>query len=186
MANAPHHGGTLYARHQFKRAGASSNSCAPARPRHPRYPPQDRGQFHARGMLWPLLDLALRVVIKSSAARTEVYSLHAGGRVHRQRQGRAPYKFGCKVSIVTRSPHQGRAVRAARQGLARQPYDGHTLGPSSPTWKSSQVSRCTASTATRAIAAHLSDHFKVWISGQVRRVTKAIRREMRRRAAVEP
>ena len=26
----------------------------------------------------------------------------------------------------------------------------------------------------------------VWISGQVRRVTKALRREMRRRAAVEP
>ncbi len=28
--------------------------------------------------------------------------------------------------------------------------------------------------------------FRVWISGQVRRVTKSIRREMRRRAAVEP
>ena len=28
--------------------------------------------------------------------------------------------------------------------------------------------------------------FKVWISGQVRRVTKTIRREMKRRAAVEP
>lgn len=30
------------------------------------------------------------------------------------------------------------------------------------------------------------NRFKVWISGQVRRVTKAIRREMKRRAAVEP
>ncbi len=28
--------------------------------------------------------------------------------------------------------------------------------------------------------------FRVWISGQVRRVTKSIRREMKRRAAVEP
>jgi IS5 family transposase len=28
--------------------------------------------------------------------------------------------------------------------------------------------------------------FRVWISGQVRRVTKLIRREMRRRAAIEP
>ncbi len=28
--------------------------------------------------------------------------------------------------------------------------------------------------------------FRVWISGQVRRVTQSIRREMRRRAAVEP
>ena len=30
------------------------------------------------------------------------------------------------------------------------------------------------------------DRFKVWISGQARRVTQVIRREMRRRAAVEP
>jgi transposase, IS5 family len=30
------------------------------------------------------------------------------------------------------------------------------------------------------------DRFKVWISGQVRRVSKTIRREMRRRAAIEP
>jgi DDE family transposase len=30
------------------------------------------------------------------------------------------------------------------------------------------------------------DRFRIWISGQVRRVTKVIRREMRRRAAVEP
>ena len=30
------------------------------------------------------------------------------------------------------------------------------------------------------------NRFRVWISGQVRRVTKVIRREMRRRAAVEP
>jgi IS5 family transposase len=30
------------------------------------------------------------------------------------------------------------------------------------------------------------NRFKVWISGQVRRVTKTIRHEMRRRAAIEP
>jgi IS5 family transposase len=31
-----------------------------------------------------------------------------------------------------------------------------------------------------------SQMFRVWISGQVRRVTAAIRREMKRRAAIEP
>ena len=55
--------------------------------------------------------------------------------------------------------------------------------PSSPISKSSRVSHRAASAATRA---NYPDRFKVWISGQVRRVTKAIRREMRRRAAVEP
>jgi hypothetical protein len=59
--------------------------------------------------------------------------------------------------------------------------------PPSPSSKSLQVSQSAASTATRGIAANYSNRFKVWISGQVvRRVTKAIRREMRRRAAIEP
>src|SRR5215475_11313215 len=47
--------------------------------------------------------------------------------------------------------------------------------------------------STRAIAAttiyrghNHPDKFRVWITGQVRRVTRAIRREMKRRAAVEP
>ena len=41
--------------------------------------------------------------------------------------------------------------------------------------------------STRAIAATTTPHkFRVWITGQVRRVTRPIRREMKRRAAVEP
>jgi IS5 family transposase len=40
--------------------------------------------------------------------------------------------------------------------------------------------------AIRAESGHnYSDRFKVWIRSQVRRVTKAIRREMRRRATKE-
>ena len=56
-----------------------------------------------------------------------------------------------------------------------------------PILRPSPGSRCIASAAIRAIAATtIPIRFKVWISGQVRRVTKAIRRKMRRRAAVEP
>jgi transposase, IS5 family len=41
--------------------------------------------------------------------------------------------------------------------------------------------------STRVIAATNHPHkFRVWISGQVRHVTKTVRREMKRRAAVEP
>ena len=41
--------------------------------------------------------------------------------------------------------------------------------------------------STAAIAATTIAHkFRVWITGQVRRVTRPIRREMKRRAAVEP
>ena len=56
-----------------------------------------------------------------------------------------------------------------------------------PISKSSQLSRPVASMATRAISGHnYPDRFKVWISGQVPHVTKAIRREMRRRAGIYP
>ena len=59
--------------------------------------------------------------------------------------------------------------------------------PSSPISKSLQVSRSDASHGDKGYRGHnYPNQFKVWISGQVRRVTKAIRREMRRRAAIEP
>ena len=65
--------------------------------------------------------------------------------------------------------------------------DGHTLGP-----VIADLEKLTGVAARRihgdkGYRGHnYPDRFKVWISGQVRRVTKAIRREMRRRAAVEP
>src|SRR5262249_7414365 len=67
------------------------------------------------------------------------------------------------------------------------PYDGHTLGP-----VIADLEKLTGVTVRRihgdkGYRGHnYPNRFKVWISGQVRRVTKAIRREMRRRAAIEP
>jgi hypothetical protein len=67
------------------------------------------------------------------------------------------------------------------------PYDGHTLGP-----VIADLEKLTGVAARRfhgdkGYRGHnYPDRFKVWISGQVRRVTKTIRREMRRRSAVEP
>ena len=58
--------------------------------------------------------------------------------------------------------------------------------PSSLISKSSQLLLSAESTATSYRGHNFPDRFRVWIIGQVRRVTKVIRREMRRRAAVEP
>ncbi len=79
------------------------------------------------------------------------------------------------------------AVRAQRQGAARQPIYGHTLGP-----VIADLEKLTGVTLRRihgdkGYRGHnYRDRFKVWITGQVRRVTNTIRREMRRRAAIEP
>jgi IS5 family transposase len=73
------------------------------------------------------------------------------------------------------------------KALPGNPYDGHTLGyvvAGSETLTSVETSRIHVDKCYRAYSHPHS--LRVWISGQARRVTSAIRREMRRRAAVEP
>jgi IS5 family transposase len=138
----------------------------------------------------PLLDLAHRVRHQEPRQRgPKVYSLHAPEvECIGKGKARAPYEFGCKVSIATpaTAPKGGQFVLHAK-ALHGNPYDGHTLGP-----VVADLEKLTGVAARRihgdkGYRGHnYPDRFKVWISGQVRRVTKAIRREMRRRAAVEP
>jgi IS5 family transposase len=138
----------------------------------------------------PLLDLALRVRHQEQRQRgPKVYSLHAP-EVECIGKGKArkPYEFGCKVSIATpvTAPKGGQFVLHAK-ALHGNPYDGHTLGP-----VIADLEKLTGVTVHRihgdkGYRGHnYPDRFRVWITGQVRRATKAMRREMRRRAAVEP
>jgi transposase, IS5 family len=71
--------------------------------------------------------------------------------------------------------------------LHGNPFGGHTLGP--------VIAELEALTGIETRRIHVDkgyrghnhpQKFRVWISGQVRRVTAPIRCEMRRRAAVEP
>ena len=138
----------------------------------------------------PLLDLALRVRHQEQRQRgPKVYSLHAPEvECIGKGKARAPYEFGCKVSIVTpvTAPKGGQFVLHAK-ALHGNPYDGHTLGPvivDLEILTGVAVSRIHGDKGYRGH--NYPDRFKVWISGQARRVTQVIRREMRRRAAVEP
>ena len=119
----------------------------------------------------------------------KLYSLHAPEvECIGKGKARSPYEFGCKVSIATpvTQPKGGQFVLHAK-ALHGNPYDGHTLGP--------VIAEMQKLTGVEVRRAHVDkgyrghnypNKFRVWISGQVRRVTKTIRREMRRRAAVEP
>jgi transposase, IS5 family len=136
------------------------------------------------------LDLATKVSVQDHRQRgPKVYSLHAPEvECIGNGKARAPYEFGCKVSVATpvTSPKGGQFVLHAK-ALHGNPFDGHTLGP--------MVADMEKLTGVEARRIHVDkgyrghshpDKFKVWISGQVRRVTASIRREMKRRAAVEP
>jgi IS5 family transposase len=119
----------------------------------------------------------------------KLYSLHAPeveciGRG----KAKAPYKFGCKVSVATpvTKPKGGQFVLHVK-ALHGNPYDGHTLGPVIAEMEKLTGVEPRCIHVDKGYRGHNHPHkFRVWISGQVRRVTKTIRREMRRRAAVEP
>jgi IS5 family transposase len=123
----------------------------------------------------------LELEAKEVAAKMQVECIGKG-------KARAPYEFGCKVSIATPAtkPKGGQFVLHAK-ALHGNPFDGHTLGP-----VITELEKLTG-VETRRIHVDKSyrghnhkEKFRVWISGQARRVAIPIRREMRRRAAVEP
>ena len=121
----------------------------------------------------------------------KVYSLHAPevecigkGKAHR------PYEFGVKVSVATTLNHsKGGQFVAHVKALPGNPYDGHTLETVIPDMESQIGATLTRIVADRGYRGHNAPpdyKFKVYISGQKRRVTEQIKRELRRRSAVEP
>ena len=125
----------------------------------------------------------------------KVYSLHApGGRMHRQEgvKGKAhrPYEFGVKVSLAT-TLHRSKGGQfiAHAKALPGNPYDGHTLEAVIPEIETQIGANLTRIVADRGLSRPqrpARTQVKVYISGQRRRVTETIKRELRRRSAVEP
>ena len=138
---------------------------------------------------WPL---ACASQIRSQQQRQrgwKLYSFHAP-EVECIGKGKAsaPYEFGVKASIVTtnaRAPG-GQFVLQAKT-LPGNPYDGHTLraaieGTERLTGR--EIERAYVDKGYRGHDA--SNPHRVFISGQKRGVFGAIKRELRRRSAIEP
>ena len=118
----------------------------------------------------------------------KLYSLHAPevecigkGKAH------ARFEFGVKVSVaaINAAAPGGQFVVGAR-ALPGNPYDGHTLAA-----QIGQTERITGVAVERAYVdrgyrGHDADRTRVFISRQKRGLTPTIRRELRRRNAVEP
>lgn len=138
------------------------------------------------------LYLARRVLDQDHRQRgRKVYSLHAPevecigkGKAHR------PYEFGVKASVAT-TLHRSRGGQfvAHVAALPGNPYDGHTLATVIPAMEAligNTLDRILADAGYRGHNAPPEYKFKVYTAGQKRRVTPQIKREMKRRAAVEP
>jgi transposase, IS5 family len=139
-----------------------------------------------------LLGLARQVRSQERGQRgPKVYSLHAPevecigkGKPHK------PYEFGVKVSVATTLKHsKGGQFVAHAQALPGNPYDGHTLAAVIPAIEQlvgNTIERLHTDAGYRGHNAPPEYKFKVYTSRQKRRVTPAVKREMKRRAAVEP
>src|SRR5438094_4365849 len=143
-------------------------------------------------VLGRMLALARRVLEQKQHQRgPKVYSLHAPevecigkGKAHR------PYEFGVKVSVATTLAHAtgGQFVTHVK-ALPGNPYDGHTLATVIPEMEEligNTIERALLDKGYRGHNAPPDYKFRVFISGQKRRMTPQIKRELRRRSAVEP
>jgi len=140
----------------------------------------------------PVLALTRRVRDQMQRQRgAKVYSLHAPevecigkGKAHR------PYEFGVKVSVATTlAPAKGGQFVTHVKVLPGNPYDGHTLATVIPEMEAlvgNIIERILGDKGYRGHNAPPDYKLRVFTSGQKRRMTPKIKRELRRRSAVEP
>jgi IS5 family transposase len=138
------------------------------------------------------LSLARRVRDQRQRERgRKVYSLHAPevecigkGKAHK------PYEFGVKVSVATPLHRcRGGQFVAHVRALPGNPYDGHTLATVIPDLErtiGAEVERIVTDAGYRGHHAPKEKRFQVYVAGQKRGLSPAIKRAFRRRSAVEP
>jgi IS5 family transposase len=133
----------------------------------------------------PLLGLTERLLTQERTSKNKLYSLHAPevvciakGKAHR------PYEFGAKVAVAVTN-REGFVL--ASKALEGNPDDGHTLDAT--------IGQVIAMTGTEPERTYVDQGYRghdyaktdrVFITRQRRGLTPTIRRELRRRSAIEP
>ena len=125
-----------------------------------------------------------RLLAQQRHDKNKLYALHAPevaciakGKAHKK------YEFGAKVAVAVTN-REGLVV--GMQTYAGNPYDGQTLAPAL-----TQVERLTGTTPARCYVDRgyrghgVSGDIAVFVAGRRRGITPTIRRELRRRSAIE-
>jgi IS5 family transposase len=130
------------------------------------------------------LALVERLLAQQKSDRAKLYALHAPeveclakGKAHKR------YEFGVKVSVAATN-REGLVV--GMLALPGNPYDAHTLASAL-----AQVERLTGVAVARGYVdrgyrGHRLPERRVFIAGQRRGLTPTMRRELKRRSAIEP
>jgi IS5 family transposase len=135
-----------------------------------------------------ILEQSNHLLFRKRSDKNKLYSLHepdvvciSKGKAHKR------YEFGCKVSIGI-THRKGPGIIVAADALEGNPYDGHTLKEA---LKSAELV-----TGVKVKKSFLDSGYKghgvaldtcdVYLSRQKRGITKAIKKQINRRQAIEP
>ena len=153
-------------------------------------PENSRNAKNLSEIFTPILDQAKRLLAQERGDKNKLYSLHepdvaciSKGKAHKR------YEFGCKVSITT-THKQGLVISS--QALPKNPYDGHTLKPALESSERITGVEIESAFVDRGYKGHgvesdpLRNHAKIFISGQRRGITKSLKKQLKRRSAIEP
>ncbi len=132
-----------------------------------------------------LLGLVARLLAQQRTDKMKLYSLHAPevvciakGKAHK------PYEFGCKVGIAATNRE---GLFLAAEAFEGNPYDGHTLAAT--------AAQAEAMTGVAIARLYVDKGYrghdyvgaaKVMVSGHRRGLTPTMKRELKRRSAIEP
>lgn len=131
-----------------------------------------------------LLGLVKRLLAQQRHDKNKLYSLHAS-EVSCIAKGKAqkPYEFGCKVGVA--ATNRGGLVVAAPAFVGNR-FDGHTLNDTVEQAKRISGVKVERLYVDRGYRGHdYPDPDKVFLAGQRRGLTPIIKRELRRRSAIE-
>src|SRR4051795_12533677 len=145
---------------------------------------QTCSRCRSRGLAGSRISASASVAGSSTRCMLPRSSAFGKGKAHK------PYEFGVKVSVATPLNRcRGGQFVAHVKALPGNPYDGHTLAAVLPDIESTigaGLERIVTDAGYKGHNAPKHQRFKVYVAGQKRGLTAAIKRAFRRRSAVEP
>ena len=144
----------------------------------------ERVPSHQRAALDDLLARTHRVLTQKTKDKHKLYALHAPEvECIAKGKSRTPYEFGVKVSIVT-TLKEGLVVGS--RSMPGNPFDGHTLYEALEQAHILSDVKPEVAIVDRGYRGTEIDGVTIWRSGQRRGVTRAIKKMLHRRSAIEP
>jgi len=133
-----------------------------------------------------ILEQSNHLLTRKKSDQNKLYSLHEPSVVCISKgKANKRYEFGCKVSLSI-THKKGRSIITSAQALAGNPYDGHTLSCAINLSEDISGVKVIRAFVDRGYKGHGVTDCEVIISGQKRGVTAAIKKQMKRRQAIEP